>query len=98
MVGSSVHGQPKEMLQITGLRRTKTSVIAAWVAAVLAIRGALMLYLGSMVVDLGMLMLVHLFFEELGRVGTLAPTCLRTCVQTDCPLTACGVPVAAHVN
>ena len=85
------------MLQTTGLRRTKTSAIAAWVAAVLAIRGALMLYLGSMVVDLGMLMLVH-FFEELGRVGTLAPTCLRTCVQTDCLLTACGVPVAAYVN
>lgn len=61
MVGSSVHGQPKEMLQITGLRRTKTSAIAAWVAAVLAIRGALMLYLGRMVVDLGMLMLVHFF-------------------------------------
>lgn len=86
------------MLQTTGLRRTNTSVIAAWVAAVLAIRGAFMPYLWSMVVDLGMPMFIHLFSEELGRVGTLAPTCLRTCVQTDCLLTACGVPVAAYVN
>ena len=67
------------MLQTTGLRRTKTSAIAAWVAAVLAIRGALMPYLWSMVVDLGMPMFIHLFSEELGQVSALPPP--RVCVH-----------------